>query len=110
VKIIIYVLSRSPAPCYPWNVPKSSDREPFRRDILEFLERNRGIDPARVTDESRLAEDLGLDSLALVEMGFLLLTRHGLILNDDHILTMRTIGDVLDMLGDAYARLPHGPR
>jgi acyl carrier protein len=89
---------------------KSTDSEPFREDILEFLEQKRGIDPTLVTDDSRLAEDLGLDSLALVEMGFALLTRHGLMLDDDHILRMRTFGDLLDVLGEEHARSHHGPR
>ena len=89
---------------------KSSDSEPFRADILEFLKHKRGIDPNVVTDDSRLAEDLGLDSLALVEMGFALLTRHGLMLDDDQILRMRTLGDLLDVLGEEHARSHHGPR
>lgn len=88
----------------------SPDTELFRKDILEFLTDKRGIDPARVTDDSRLAEDLGLDSLALVEMGFALLTRHGLMLDDEHILRMRTLGDLLDVLGEEHARSHHGPR
>ena len=88
----------------------SPDTELFRTDILEFLTEKRGIDPARVTDDSRLAEDLGLDSLALVEMGFALLTRHGLMLDDEHILRMRTLGDLLDVLGEEHARSHHGPR
>jgi acyl carrier protein len=89
---------------------KSSDSELFREDILEFLKQKRGIDPTLVTDDSRLAEDLGLDSLALVEMGFALLTRHGLMLEDDQILRIRTLGDLLDVLGEEHARLHHGPR
>ena len=89
---------------------KSTDSEPFREDILDFLKQKRGIDPTLVTDDSRLAEDLGLDSLALVEMGFALLTRHGLMLDDDQILRMRTFGDLLDVLGEEHARSHHGPR
>ena len=89
---------------------KSSDSEPFRKDILEFLKQKRGIDPTLVTDDSRLGEDLGLDSLALVEMGFALLTQHGLMLDDDQILRMRTFGDLLDVLGEEHARSHHGPR
>jgi acyl carrier protein len=90
-------------------VPEYTDHELFRPDVMDFLE-SRGIDPTGVTDGTRLAEDLGLDSLALTEMGFALLSRHGVMLTDDHILGVRTVGDVLDVLGDAYARLSDRPR
>ncbi len=88
----------------------SPDSEPFRTEILAFLKEKRGIDPGQVTDDSRLADDLGLDSLALVEMGFALLVQHGLMLDDDQILRLRTFGDLLDVLGEEHARSHHGPR
>jgi acyl carrier protein len=91
-------------------MPKSSDSEPFRTDVFRFLEQKRGIDTTLVTDDSRLVEDLGLDSLALAEMGFALLTQHGLMLDDDQILRMRTFGDLLDVLGEEHARSHHRPR
>jgi acyl carrier protein len=73
------------------------DRAESLNQVRDFLVNERGIAPERVTEDASL-EDLQLDSLALTELGFGLFVSHGVPLDDDAVLTARTVGDVLDAL------------
>lgn len=87
-------------------------REELLAQIREFMSEQRGIDSALVTEDARLDDDLGLDSLALTEIGFALFTNNGVLLDDDVILTARIVGDVLDVLTEQPGNSPsivHGP-
>ncbi len=50
--------------------------------------------PAELAGSARLVEDLGFDSLAMVEMSFLLDELLGLKLSDDEMRALRTLDDV----------------
>lgn len=63
--------------------------------VRDFLAGERGVDPDGVTEDTAL-EDLGLDSLTLTELGYVLFVSHGVALDDDVVLTARTLADVLD--------------
>ena len=53
-----------------------------------------GIDPGRVTPQARLDEDLGIDSLTLVDVVVALEDQFGLVIPDDDWSRFRTIGDI----------------
>ena len=72
-------------------------RAQLRQEIQEYLEQERGVDAKSVADDTQL-EALGLDSLALNELGFHLFTRYAVMLSDEDILDALTLGDVLDVL------------
>ena len=55
------------------------------------------VDPAGVTDATRLAEDLGADSIALVQLAEVAEQRlPGLRIDDADLDDARTVGDVAD--------------
>lgn len=69
----------------------------FLRDLLgEILE----IDPAGVADSDRFAEDLAMDSLALIEMVEAVEQEYGersvgFHIDDDDLADFRTVGDAV---------------
>ena len=56
------------------------------------------IDPANVAENSRIAEDLGADSVDAVEILAALEERYGRSVEDEEILSFKTPGDILDFL------------
>jgi acyl carrier protein len=62
------------------------------------------IDPAAVTRDARLADDLGIDSLTLVDVVVAVEDRFGLIIPDDDWARFETVGDAVAHLERA-ARL-----
>jgi acyl carrier protein len=53
-----------------------------------------GIDPERLTDQASLSEDLGLDSLAGIELATALEDRFSLRITDDELAAVKTYGDL----------------
>ena len=54
-----------------------------------------GVDPAEVTPEARLGNDLGIDSLTMVEVVVAAEDRFGLVIADDDWSRFVTVGDVI---------------
>lgn len=52
-------------------------------DVCTLLATRLGLDPATVTPEARLVEDLGVDSLDAVEMALVLEKQYGIALPED---------------------------
>ena len=61
-----------------------------RAAVAEHLE----MDGARLTDSASLGEDLGLDSLAGIELATALEDRFSLRITDDELASLRTYGDL----------------
>ena len=72
--------------------------------LAEVLADVADVDPADVTPEVRF-DDLGVDSLTLVEVVVAVEDRFGLVIPDDEWAHFETVGDALAHLGHA-ARLP----
>ena len=53
-----------------------------------------GIEPEQLTDQASLSEDLGLDSLAGIELATALEDRFSLRITDDELAAVRTYGDL----------------
>jgi acyl carrier protein len=66
-------------------------------EIKSLLASQLGIDAEIITEESDIEDDLGADSLDVVEM-LATLEEHGIYIADEDVLTMRTVGDVLAYL------------
>ena len=62
------------------------------RDILVF---HLGVEEARLTDDSRLAEDLGADSLDRVEIVMSCEERFDIEIPNQIATTLRTVGEVI---------------
>ena len=56
------------------------------------------VDPAKITRDSRLMEDLKADSANIMVMIMDLEDRFGITVEDDQIMRMRTVGDVVDYI------------
>jgi len=56
------------------------------------------VDPATITRDSRLMEDLKADSANIMVMIMDLEDQFGITVEDDQIMRMRTVGDVVDYI------------
>lgn len=68
--------------------------ETVRKVLAEQLE----VDPATITMETDIIEDLGADSLDLVELVMSLEEHYDIVLTDDKTANVRTVGQVVNML------------
>ncbi len=73
-------------------------RDDLHRQLAEFLETLFEIAPERVTAETRLVEDLDLDSIDVVDLLVKLREVTGRRVKPEEFKTVRTVGDVLDAL------------
>ena len=67
----------------------------LRGTIAEIL----AVEPGSITEDSRLREELGADSIDLVEIIYALEARFGTSLSDDGLRGVSTVGEALDLLG-----------
>jgi acyl carrier protein len=74
-------------------------------DLTEVLGGVAGVDPADVRLDARFADDLGLDSLTMVDVIVAAEDRFGLVILDDDWARFVTVGDAVAYLEEA-ARLP----
>jgi acyl carrier protein len=77
-------------------VVQGADREAIRRGVVEAVRGMVGRDVA-VGDETTLAE-IGLDSLALVELALTLEQRWPIVLRADDYDAVHTVGDVVALV------------
>ena len=70
------------------------DFEKIKEMIVDQLK----VDPAQVTPEARLMEDLKADSANIMVMIMDLEDQFGITVEDDQIMRMRTVGDVADYI------------
>ena len=70
------------------------DFEKVKQLIAETL----NCDLEQVTTQARLAEDLGADSLAAVELSMALEEEFGVTISDDDLPNMKTVGDLIDYM------------
>ena len=57
-----------------------------------------GVDPADVTPDKTIAEDLGIDSLTMVEAVVAAEDRFGMVIPDDDWARFRTVADAVNYL------------
>jgi acyl carrier protein len=67
-----------------------SRTEEVRAAVADHL----GIEPALLTDQASLSQDLGLDSLAGIELATELEDRFSLRITDDELSALRTYGEL----------------
>ena len=66
--------------------------------VKEMIAAQLRADPAAITEETRLVEDLKADSANIMVMIMDLEDRFGITVEDDQIMRMRTVGDVVDYI------------
>ncbi len=73
-------------------------REDPAKVIAEIVERVSGSPAAGLAPESTFGDDLGIDSLTMMEIVVAVEDRFGVRVNDDDIEGLRTIGDAADYI------------
>ncbi len=68
--------------------------EAWIEPLLRLLALQLGVEREELVPEARILDDLGADSLDLVELGMALEEVYGLRVPDVHLASLRTIGDV----------------
>ena len=66
--------------------------------IRDMIAAQLKVDPATITPESRLMEDLKADSANIMVMIMALEDTFGITVEDDQIMKMRTVGDVVNYI------------
>ena len=68
------------------------------KDIKSMLANQLNIDVAKVTDDSRIVEDLGADSLDVVELLMTMEDDFGISVSDEEAVKLKTVQDIVNML------------
>ena len=63
--------------------------------VVAMLAQQLKVDPTKITMESRLVEDLKADSANVMVMIMDLEDKFGIMVEDDQIMKMKTVGDVV---------------
>ena len=66
--------------------------------VAAILAEQLGIPQSKITAESRMIEDLGADSLDVVELLMTLEDETGKTIPDDQVTTIRTVGQIVEVL------------
>ena len=66
--------------------------------VKKLIASQLGIDEAKITEEARLIEDLGADSLDTVEMLMTLEEEFGIQIPDEEAMQLSTIKSIVDLI------------
>lgn len=70
------------------------DAEATRRRLRELVKTQLGLEPEEVREEARILDDLGADSLDVVELVMVLEEAFDILVPDRDLEGLRTLGDV----------------
>lgn len=73
----------------------------FLEKIKPMISEKFGIDEAQITADTRIIEDLGADSLDLVDMLTIIEDDFNIVIPDEAAMNMRTVGDIVDYMQKA---------
>lgn len=66
--------------------------------VKELVAEQLGINKETITAESNIIEDLGADSLDVIEMLMTLEEEYGITISDEKIGQIKTIGQIVDLI------------
>ena len=72
----------------------SLDKHQLEGHLVEILHRISGADPAVITADARLMEDIGIDSLGFYEILIEADTCFGIRIQEEKLLQFKTVGDI----------------
>ena len=70
------------------------DKQKLQGQLIEILHRISGADPAVITPDARLMEDVGIDSLGFYEILIEADTNFGIRIKEEELLRFRTVEDI----------------
>jgi acyl carrier protein len=74
------------------------------RIVLDILTEQLGVERSQLTPEARLEEDLGADSLELVEIAMALDEQFHISIPDEAIEKISTVGDIFEVLSEFVSK------
>ena len=83
------------------------DKQELQGRLIEILHHISGADPAAITPEARLMEDVGIDSLGFYEILIEADTSFGIRIREEELLKFRTVGDVQNHLEQLSLQRSH---
>jgi acyl carrier protein len=75
------------------------DRNEMQKKIMDIIANQLGVDKEMVTPEANVVDDLGADSLDVVELVMALEEAFDLEIPDDEAEKIRTVKDIIEYLG-----------
>ena len=87
----------------------SADKQHVEGRLVEILHRISGADPAVITPEARLMEDVGIDSLGFYEILIEADSCFGIRIQEDQLLQFKTVGDIQRHLESLDLAPPSSP-
>lgn len=75
------------------------DRNEMQKKIVDIIANQLGVDKEMVTPEANVVDDLGADSLDVVELVMALEEAFDLEIPDEEAEKIRTVKDIIDYLG-----------
>jgi acyl carrier protein len=80
-----------------------ASRDEIREKVVSVIAKNFKLDPANVKDESSFQDDLGADSLEIVELVMALEEEFGTDISDEDAESIRTVGDAVNYIAEKSA-------
>ena len=84
------------------------DKQELQGRLIELLHRISGADPAVITPDARLMEDVGIDSLGFYEILIEADTNFGIRIKEEELLRFRTVADIQQHLESPGLRQSDG--
>ena len=84
------------------------DKQELQARLIDILHRISGADPAVITPEARLMEDVGIDSLGFYEILIEADTNFGIRIKEEELLRFRTVADIQQHLESLSPRQSNG--
>ena len=84
------------------------DKQELQGRLIDILHRISGADPAVITPEARLMEDVGIDSLGFYEILIEADTNFGIRIKEEELLRFRTVADIQQHLESLSPRRSDG--
>ncbi len=69
------------------------------KDVVDFLREYAEFDTEKVTMDTRIRSELGLDSLSLITMIDEAERRYNVRIDDDQLAKIKTVKDIVDLIG-----------
>lgn len=79
------------------------DMSEMQKKVMEIIANQLGVDREMVTPEANVVDDLGADSLDVVELVMALEEAFGIEIPDEDAEKIRTVKDILDYLARSVA-------
>ena len=79
-------------------------RQQVFENVCRILAKQLEIEPEDIHDETRVVDDLGADSLDIVELIMTLEERYNIIITNDQAAELPTIGRIVDFIVDYFAK------